>query len=164
VPVTLLLALLMLAGCGDSKITSRSKLQTLETIRLAVAKYKSRDAALADGFRPLPRCIEDVDGSGALGLEYLQLQRARDRTVDLLEPEQLFYTEGSRGSPPALAGVGYFVPDEGQKPPDSPLGHFDGPIPGQYFGEAPHFELHVWLFRHSSDGLLAFFNPGLECS
>lgn len=161
---TFLVALiLLLSGCGSGKITNRSELQTLDTIRRAVSKYRERDVALEDGYRPLPTCVENVDGSGALGLEYIQLRRARDRTIDLLEPEQLFYAEQLGDRAPVLVGVGYFVPDEGQKPPASPLGHLDGPIPGQFFGEPAHFELHVWLFRRNPDGLLAFFNPDVEC-
>jgi hypothetical protein len=152
-----------LAGCGAGKITDPEKLRGLETIRAAVSKYKSLPVALGDGYRPLPSCIEDSSGSGALGLEYLQLRRSRDQTINLARPEQLFYAPQPGGRPPVLAGVGYFVPDEGQKPPASPLGHLDGPIPGQFFGEPAHFELHAWLFRKNPDGLLAFFNPEIDC-
>jgi hypothetical protein len=152
-----------LAGCGAGEITSRSKLEGLENIRAAVSKYKSLPVALSDGYRPLPKCVEDFDESGALGLEYLQLRASRDDKIDLVKPEQLFYVPQPDGKPPELAGVGYFVPDEGQKPPASPLGHLDGPIPGQFFGEPAHWELHVWLFRKNPDGLLAFFNPDIKC-
>jgi hypothetical protein len=161
--VAVLALLPFLAGCGAGKITSRSKLQGLENIREAVSKYKNLPVALNNGYRPLPTCVEDFDESGALGLEYLQLRAVRDKTINLVEPEQLFYEPQPGGKPPVLAGVGYFVPDEGQKPPASPLGHLDGPIPGQFFGEPAHWELHVWLFHENPDGLLAFFNADIKC-
>jgi hypothetical protein len=96
-------------------------------------------------------------------LEYLQIGRARDLQINLVEPEQLFYEEQPGGKPPVLVGVGYLVPDEGQKPPDSPLGHLDGPIPGQFRGESAHFELHAWVGRKNPDGVLSFFNPDVTC-
>jgi len=154
---------LIVSGCGSGGIGDPDQRQRLELIRQATLEYENLDVALGNGYRPLPRCIESTDGSGALGLEYLQLRRARDRQINLLQPEQLFYEEQPNGGPPVLVGVGYLVPDEGQKPPNSPLGHLDGPIPGQFRGEATHFELHAWVGRENPDGVLAFFNPNVKC-
>ena len=153
----------LVSGCGSGAIGNPDQRQRLELIRQATLKYQDLDVALGDGYRPLPRCIASTDGSGALGLEYLQIRRARDRQINLLEPEQLFYEEQPNGRPTVFVGVGYLVPDEGQKPPKSPLGHLDGPIPGQFRGEAAHFELHVWIGRKNPDGVLAFFNRDVKC-
>jgi hypothetical protein len=151
------------AGCGAGEIEDPDVEQRLDTIRRATLKYRDRNVALKDGYRPLPRCVESLEGDGALGLEYIQLRLARDDEIDLLEPEQLFYEEQPGGKPPVLVGVGYFVPDEGQKPPSSPLGHLDGPIPAQYRGQDPHYELHAWVHGENPDGVLAFFNPDVSC-
>ena len=159
---TLLAALALIAGCGSETIDADQSAR-LAFILDATAKYEDRAAALSAGYRPLPRCIENDDESAALGLEYIHLRRSRDQTIELDKPEQLFYEEQPGGKPPVLVGVGYFVPDEGQKPPTSPLGHLDGPIPGQYRGQEPHFELHVWIQRPNPDGMLAFFNPDVRC-
>lgn len=40
---------------------------------------------------------------------------------------------------------------------------FDGPMPGHETGMPVHYDLHVWLFRHNPDGLLAPFNPAVSC-
>ena len=137
--------------------------ERLDAIRQATLKYRNRALALDEGYRPQPRCVESSDGSEALGLVYLHLRRARDQQIDLLEPELLFYQERVNGKQPVLAGVGYFVPDEGQKPPPSALGHLDGPIPSQGPGQPARYELHIWVHRHNPDGVLAFFNPDVTC-
>jgi hypothetical protein len=158
---SLLAALLLSAGCGSDTIDAEQGAR-LALVEEATAKYKNRNVALAHGYRPLPRCIENDDESGALGLEYVHLRRSRDLKIELAKPEQLFYEEQPDGRV-ELVGVGYFVPDEGQKAPKSPLGHLDGPIPGQYRGQEPHYELHVWVHRPNPDGMLAFFNPEVRC-
>ena len=156
------LAALSLAACGSGDLDAEQQ-SKLAVIVQATSKYKDREVAIADGFRPLPRCFENDDETAALGLEYLHPRRSRDQKIELEKPEQLFYEEQPDGKPPVLVGVGYFVPDEGDKPPPSPLGHLDGPIPGQFFGQEPHYELHVWAYRENPDGLLAFFNPDVAC-
>lgn len=160
--VALLALVALSAACGSDTIDAQQRAR-LAVVLDATSKYRDRDVAFRDGYRPLPRCIENDDETAALGLEYLHLRRSRDLKVELEKPEQLFYEEQPDGSPPVLVGVGYFVPDEGQKPPASPLGRLDGPIPGQYFGQEPHFELHVWIHRPNPDGMLAFFNPEVSC-
>ena len=65
---------------------------------------------------------------GALGQAYVNLKLNADQQINLLRPELLFYEERPDG-PPVLVGVGYLVPDEDQRPPDTALGHLDGPIP-----------------------------------
>lgn len=150
-------AALLLSGCGAGKIDDVYQQQRLDAIKLATVRYKSLDTALAQGFRPLPGCIDE------LGQEYVQLLRARDQQINLLLPEQLFYQQEPGGKAPVLKGVGYFVPKESLKPPLSPLGHLDGPIPGQFRGQSEHFELHAWVHGSNPDGILSFFNPDVSC-
>ena len=161
--LTPILLALMLAGCGSAEVKDDRQRERLDAIRQATLKYRNRALALDEGYRPQPRCVESSDGDSALGLVYLHLERARDQQIDLLQPELLFYEERPGGRPPVLAGVGYFVPDEGQKPPSSPLGHLDGPIPGQFPGQVSRYELHIWVHRHNPDGVLALFNPDVKC-
>lgn len=150
-------AVLVLSGCGSGKIDDVYQRQRLDAVKLATVRYKSLNTALVQGYRPLPGCIDE------LGQEYVQLQLMRDQRIDLLQPEQLFYQQEPGGKPPVLQGVGYFVPKKSLKPPLSPLGHLDGPVPGQFRGESAHFELHVWLYGSNPDGVLAFFNPDVTC-
>src|SRR4029077_8966371 len=75
-----LVLVLLLSACGSGKISNPFQRQRLAEIEQATAKYKNLNAALADGYRPLPRCIDK------LGLEYVQLDLASDRQLDLLTP------------------------------------------------------------------------------
>jgi hypothetical protein len=150
------------AGCGAGKVEDSAQRARLETIRQATAGFKNVDAAVAAGYRPVPQCLESDNGSGALGLTYVNLRLNQDQQVQLLRPELLFYEQRATGAP-VLAGVGYLVPDDGQRPPDTPLGHLDGPIPGVGPGQPDRFEMHAWVHRKNPDGPLATWNPNVKC-
>ena len=148
------------SGCGSADIDDEQQ-QRLDSIRRATAVFRDPDAALSAGYRPSPRCAVSDDESGAVGLGYQNLRINDDQQVELLRPELLFYEE-QRDREPVLVGVGYLVPDEGQRPPETPLGHMEGPIPGT--GPIPdRFEQHVWVHRRSPDGPLTTFNERVRC-
>ena len=148
------------SGCGSADIDADQR-QRLESIRRATGVFRDQAAALSAGYRPGPRCAESDDESGAVGLGYQNLRINDDQQVELLRPELLFYEE-QRDREPVLVGVGYLVPDEDQRPPETPLGHMEGPIPG--VGPIPdRFELHAWVHRRNPDGPLATFNPRVRC-
>jgi hypothetical protein len=150
------------AGCGSSEIEDPKQRARLATIRQATDVYKRVEEALSAGYRPLPQCLESDNDTGALGLTYVNLRLNQDQQIDLLRPELLHYQERTVG-PPVLVGVGYTVPDEDQRPPDTPLGHLDGPIPGVAPGQPDRFELHAWVHRENPDGPLATWNPEVKC-
>lgn len=152
-----------LSGCGSYEVSDSAQRDRLSTIRDATAVYKDVNAAIAAGYRPSPGCAESDNDSGALGQTYVNLRLNQDEQVDLLRPELLFYEEEASERQPALVGVGYLVPDEGQRPPKIPLGHLDGPIPAVAPGEQDRFELHAWVHRRNPDGALATWNPDVSC-
>jgi hypothetical protein len=152
-----------LATCSSGEVGS-DRQERLDAIRKATEKYKDLNLALGEGFRPLVGCAESADGDGARGLAYVDLRRFRDEKVELLKPEMLFYEPKPRGKPPELVGVGYYVPDNGQAPPEIPLGHFDGPVPGGFRGFPEHYELHAWVHRENPEGVLAVWNPDVKCT
>ncbi len=148
------------SGCGSGDIDN-DQARRLASIRQAPEVFKDPAAALSAGYRPSPRCAESDDESGAVGLGYQNLRINDDQQVELLRPELLFYEE-QRDRDAVLVGVGYLVPDEGQRPPETPLGHMEGPIPG--IGPIPdRFELHAWVHRRSPDGPLSTFNERVRC-
>jgi hypothetical protein len=150
-----------LAGCGSEEVGS-DQAARLDTIRRATEVFKDPDRAVAAGYRPVPQCLESDNDVGAVGLTYVNLRLNQDQEVNLLRPELLFYQERTDG-PPELAGVGYLVPDEDQRPPETPLGHMEGPIPGVGPGQVDRFELHAWVHRGSPDGPLSTWNENVEC-
>jgi hypothetical protein len=149
------------AGCGKADIAT-SQQQRLDSIRTATEVFADPDEAVSAGYRPFPRCVESDDESGAIGLAYLNLRLDDDKQVDLLRPELLYYEEQAEREP-VLVGVGYLVPDEDQRPPKTPLGHMEGPIPAVGPGQVDRFELHAWVHRSNPDGPLATFNPRVRC-
>jgi hypothetical protein len=151
------------AACGSDEVADPAQRTRLETIRRATAVFKDVDAAIAAGYRPAPGCVESDNDSGALGLAYVNLRLNQDDQVDLLRPEMLLYEEEPGARPPQLVGVGYIVPDTGQRPPETRLGHLDGPIPAAGPGQVDRFELHAWVHRRNPDGPLAIWNPEVEC-
>lgn len=160
-----LVALVVLAGsagCGSGEVDDPAQRARLATIRQATQIYENVNAALRAGYRPLPQCLESDNDTGALGQAYVNLRLNADQQINLLRPELLFYEERPDG-PPVLVGVGYAVPDEDQRPPDTDLGHLDGPIPGVGPGQPDRFELHAWVHRANPDGPLATWNPDVEC-
>src|SRR5262245_24702493 len=152
-----------LAACGSDTVKDPAQRARLETNRKATDVFKDVNAAIAAGYRPAPKCVESDNDSGALGLTYQNLRLNKDKQVNLLRPELLFYEEEPGARPPQLVGVGYLVPDDGQRPPKTPLGHLDGPIPGVGPGQVDRFEMHVWVHRKNPDGPLAIFNPNVRC-
>jgi hypothetical protein len=150
------------AGCGSGEIEDADQRDRLATIREATNVYKRVDEALSAGYRPLPACLESDNDTGAVGLTYVNLRLNQDQQIDLLRPELLFYEEQPTGQP-VLVGVGYTVPDEDQRPPDTALGHLDGPIPGVAPGQPDRFELHAWVHRENPDGPFATWNPEVRC-
>jgi hypothetical protein len=149
------------AGCGTGVIDPAQQTR-LDTIRQATNVFKNVNEAVAAGYRPVPQCLESDNDSGALGLTYVNLRLNQDQQVNLLRPELLFYEDRAAGAP-VLVGVGYLVPDEDQRPPNTPLGHLDGPIPGVGPGQPDRFEMHAWVHRKNPDGPLATWNPDVSC-
>jgi hypothetical protein len=165
--VIALAALALASGvgaCGAGEVEDDAQQGRLDDIRKATDEYKELLTAQRQGFRPLPGCAESSDGDGARGIAYVHLERIRDEKVDLLKPEMLFYEPQDAGRKHELVGVGYYVPDDGQAPPDTPLGHFDGPIPGGFKGFDDHYELHAWVHRENPDGPVAVWNPEVKCT
>ena len=160
--LVLALAALLASGCGSYDVKDADQRARLEQIREATEVFNDADRAVAAGYRPVPQCLESDNDEGALGLTYVNLRINQDQEVNLLRPELLFYAE-SRSGPPELAGVGYLVPDEDQRPPETPLGHMEGPIPGVGPGQADRFELHAWVHRESPAGPLSTWNENVEC-
>lgn len=130
----------------------------LATLRRATARYHRVEAAIADGFQRVPPCRSNPEGAGALGIPFVNLDRF-DATIDLSEPEVLFY-EPQQDGRLQLVGAEPVVPIEAW-PESEPPSLF-----GQEFHrneEAGLFGLHIWVWRHSPDGIFSFWNANVSC-
>lgn len=130
----------------------------LATLRRATARYHRVEAALADGFQQVLPCQSNPDGAGALGIPFLNLARL-DAIIDLSEPEVLFYEPQQNGR---LQLVG--------AEPVVPIAAWPESEPPSLFGQEFHrneaaglFGLHMWVWRHSPDGIFSFWNVNVSC-
>lgn len=125
--------------------------------------------ATAAGYVPVSACTE-LPGVGGMGVHYLNPALAGDTVVDPARPELLVFEPTPSGTL-ALAAVEYFVADADQNvatDADRPdlFGSypFDGPMLGHEPGMPIHYDLHVWLYNHNSNGQLAQWNPKVTCT
>lgn len=133
----------------------------LATLRKATARYHRVDAAIEDGFQRIPNlgCV-DPPGPGAVGIPFLNIDRL-DATIDLAEPEVLFY-ERQRNGKLRLVGAEPVVPiamwDAAESEPPSMFGR-------EFHRNDAHglYGLHMWVWQQNPAGTFAFANPGVSC-
>lgn len=130
----------------------------LATFRRATARYHRVEAAIADGFEQILPCLSNPDGPGAIGIPYARLDRF-DATVDLSEPEILFYEPRPNGELVLVGGE-----------PVVPIDAWPEDEPPSLFGREFHtneehglYGLHMWVWRHSPDGVFSFWNAAVSC-
>lgn len=130
----------------------------LATFRSATARYHRVDAAIADGFVQILPCLANPAGDGAIGIPYAKLDRFDDE-IDLSEPEILFYEPQEDGTLRLVGGE-----------PVVPFDAWTGSEPPSLFGQEFHrneehglYGLHMWVWRHSPDGVLSFWNDNVSC-
>lgn len=166
--------------------------ERLEAIHAATEKYRDVEAALEDGYvrDPLDMCVTpEMEGQprqlGDMGIHYfrpdlLGLTGTEPRVsgvgthTDFRRPAILVYepqpdgrlvlvavenlvfreawAESGREAPPEFSGNQYYTTVDN---PDTE--------PDEAHGFAPHYELHLWLYRENPGGLFAQFNPNVTC-
>ncbi len=138
----------------------------LAEVRQATAKYHSLEAALADGYIPFGEapCVS-VPGLGTMGYHYYNPELLFDGVLDPTRPELLVYAPSGNGT--RLVAVEYMMPLStwsGEKAPDLFGKPFDGPMPEhEHDTSGPHYDQHVWVWAHNPAGVLATWNPSIEC-
>ena len=151
-------------GGHDASLTSAQRKVIVE----ATKQFRDVDAALAAGYQPTEACVELPDGSAGMGLHYVNPAYVADGRIDPTMPEMLIYHEGRNGDL-KLGAVEYFAVDADQDATtdaDRPtlMGHaFEGPMEGHEPGMPVHYDLHAWVFTNNPDGVLAAFNPRVDC-
>jgi hypothetical protein len=157
----LLLSATLLAGAGAEGILpsgfGKEVDREIERARAATARFHSYDEAVAAGYRPTTKCIENPP-QGGMGLHF-DHPDLRDATLDVEKPEVLVYEQRPDGSF-KLNGVEFIVPLSAWKRDEPPT------IMGQKLKRAEQlgfFYLHVWLWEPSPTGVFADWNPRVKC-
>lgn len=128
-----------------------------EAVRAANDKYQDVEAAVADGYAPMP-CVSGPAG-GAMGVHYVNVTYVGDGVIDIAKPEALMYEPQADGGL-ELLGVEFII-FEGPTVLDGHLFHFVN-APNRY-GLDPFYELHVWAWRDNPGGTFADFNSTVSC-
>lgn len=176
-----------------SSATMQAKEPTLAQVRAAAAKYQDVKAALADGYIQDPSGMCETAAMmgkpaklGAMGLHYFRPDLlgitappnprvdGTSTYTDFHKPAVLLYEPQADGSL-KLVGVENLVFEKawraaGHKSPPSfhgvPFDHMvDNPKTkiDEAHGFMPHYDRHVWVFRHNPDGVYAQYNPTVTC-
>lgn len=143
--------------------TSPAKL--VQLVREATRQFIDVNSATAAGYQPFLGCISGPD-HGAMGVHYVNGALVGDGEIDASKPEALIYEPSSEGM--RLVGVEFVVIA------DTWLAHHSSPpvLEGQTFlyvsspnryNLPPHFELHVWAWRHNPNGPFVDWNNRVSC-
>jgi hypothetical protein len=138
----------------------------LAQLRRLTAPYHNLDKALAAGYIMDPVCVSHPT-LGTMGYHAVNPTLRNDAEISLLEPDVLVYEKMPNGRF-RLNAVEYFVLKSTWE-----TAHGAGAAPPTLFGHdvplsdhppfGPHYELHVWVFRHNPSGMFASWNPEVIC-
>lgn len=169
-PAFVLASLLVLGACDEPTAAPLDQAQLavvgaaadaqlsdlLKQVRRATARFHSIEQAIEAGYIPAEHCVSSP--AGGMGMHWAH-RDPLGTTYDPLRPQLLLYEPRPNGQP-KLVAVEYIVRDVGQAHPTFGGRLFD--IRGTP-NPAPHWSLHVWLYRDNPNGLFTPFNPTVSC-
>lgn len=113
-------------------------------------------------------CIEDPEGTGTMGIHFVDAANLVDGRVSRLAPEALIYEPGPNGSL-ALIAAEYIVFADAWE-----ATHAHAPIlygqrfarvsAGNRYGLPDFYELHVWHEKANRNGTFNDWNPDVHCT
>jgi len=130
-----------------------------EKVRAANSRFLHVSVATAEGYTPIP-CASNANGSGAMGIHYVNAAYIGDDVVDIGRPEAVMYEPMPDGSL-ALVAVEY-ITSKGPASLEGQLFSFTG-APNRY-GLGPFYELHVWAWKANPSGTFSDMNPEVSCA
>ena len=164
---------------------------SVPAVKAATAKYRDVKVAISEGFTTDGKCttaemLGFPASQGAMGLHYVRKDllgigppapgriTGNGTYTNFLKPSMLVYEPQADGSlkliavenlvfesawraaghrqPPMFHGVPYVLLK------DDPATKVD-----EAHNYEPHYELHVWAFRHNRSGMFKEFNPQVTC-
>jgi hypothetical protein len=137
----------------------------LAAIRNATQRFQDVNVAEEEGYSQFLGCVSGSNG-GAMGIHFANGDLVDDPALDPLMPEVLIYEPN--GDRLTLVGMEYVVIAEAwhanNEMPPVMMGqsfHY-APSPNRY-GMPPHYQLHIWAWRHNTNGTFADWNPQVSC-
>lgn len=162
----------------------------LDALRAASERFRDVRVALAEGYVADTMCaVAGMEGLppelGAMGIHYfrpdlLEITATEPRVkgtgthTDMLRPAILFYEPQADGGMELLGVENLVFADAWWAAGNTAVPTFQG---NRYLfrtddpttevdeahGFAPHYELHVWLYRDNPAGMFAPYNPAVAC-
>lgn len=156
------------SAIGPNRPNSAAHNKLLAEIRQATVHFKDDQIAIrVGGFMPTPHCAMSPTGQGGMGVHYVHMGRIDDE-INHREPEALLY-EPQKNGRMALVAVEYIVdaaswdaqhnypPRLGDQVFDDFRSLVNNPL------GFPHYQLHVWVWKHNPAGMHTPFNPNVTC-
>ena len=142
---------------ADAAAKKSADAELLQSVRRATSRFHSTTQAINAGYLPDDHCVS-VPGLGGMGYHWVNPNLVNP-TFDPLQPEAVLYEADSNGNL-HLVALEYIVINTGQATPMFGSQPFDvGGTPIQ----APHWSLHVWLYKDNPTGMFMPFNPNVSC-
>jgi hypothetical protein len=137
-----------------------------QIVRAATERFRDPAAAEAEGYGLMLGCVSGGD-FGAMGLRFVNSALAGDDVMDPARPEIVIYEPACDGRM-RLIGADFLVFkdvwDAAHPAPPQLMGQlfhlFDAP---KRFGLPAFYTLHVWAWKHNSNGTFVNWNPYISC-
>jgi hypothetical protein len=144
---------------GLINISDQTNESLLKELRQATARFHSTQQATRAGYEVASHCVVAMDPAlGAMGYHWVN-QSLVDPFFEISKPEAVLYEPDENGNLKLVAAE-YIVINVGQDRPyfgDYPFDIGGTPIP------APHWSLHVWLWKDNPNGIFTNYNPNVIC-
>jgi hypothetical protein len=140
----------------------------MDEVRRANARFHNPEVAEAAGYlNPgSEACVADP-ALGGMGFHFINPSLIFDGVLDPAKPEVLLYAPKPNGEL-QLVGVEYLIrtvdwsgtaaPDLFGKPFDGPMEEHEENTTGD------HYDQHAWIWSDNPDGILATWNPRIDCA
>jgi hypothetical protein len=152
-------SMLMISMLGATAAAAAETNPLADQVRTANQRFADVAVAKSEGYAPIP-CVSGPDGSGAMGVHYVNQKLIDDAVVDVAKPEAVLYEPGADGKL-ELVAVEYITP-KGPAALGNQLFSFVN-APNRY-GLPPFYELHVWAWRANATGTFSDMNPDVSCA
>lgn len=112
-------------------------------------------------------CIEDPQGTGDMGVHFVDGANLMDGSISRLAPEALIYEPGAAGTM-TLVGAEYLVlaaawDEDHARSPILYGQRFSRVEEGNRYGLPTFYELHVWHEKANPSGTFNDWNPAVHC-
>lgn len=105
---------------------------------------------------PAPRVVGDGTHTDFRSPGILLYEPQEDGSLELVAVENLVFAE-------SWEAAGFTEPPSYQGTPYNRMEDVAGTAPDEAHRFAPHYDLHVWLYRENPGGVFSSFNPAVRC-